>query len=158
MKKSVFLAKLRKELKLELVEPSNEITQSYIQKSESNISSAKILLSNNKLEESVALAYYSMYHFVTALFFKVGIKSENHTASIILLKEIFSIGNADISFAKKERLDKQYYVDFHITKEEVIESIKKAENFNNFMRDFISKVNNESINSARNKFDILTKR
>ena len=101
-------------MKLALVEPSEEIKQSYIQKSESNIVSAKILLNNNKLEEAVALAYYSMYHFITALFFKAGIKSENHTASISLLKEIFGIDNEYLIFAKKERLDKQYYVNFKI--------------------------------------------
>ena len=158
MAKLSFLAKLRKERKLELVELSEEMKLAYIQKSESNIASAKILLSNNKLEESVALAYYSMYHFVTALFFKAGIKSENHTASIILLKDIFEIDNKEISFAKKERLDKQYYVNFRITKEEVIESIKKAEIFNSIINDFISKLTNEAIIKARERFDILTKR
>ena len=158
MTKLSFFAELRKKGILELVEPSEEIKQSYIYKSDSNIASAKILLNNDKLEESVALAYYSMYHFVTALFFKAGIKSENHNASIILLKNIFGINNKDIAFAKKERLDKQYYVGFKITKEEVLESIKKAEIFNNMMNDFISKLTNEEISNARKKFNILTEK
>jgi uncharacterized protein (UPF0332 family) len=156
MIKLSFLAKLKKEGKLSLVEPSNEIKQSYIQKSESNLFSAKILVNNNKLEEAVALAYYSMYHFLTALLFKTGIKSENHTASIILLKELFGIENKEISFAKKERLDKQYYVDFKITKDEVLDAINNAEIFNGIMNDFISKITNEQIKKAREKFNILT--
>ena len=158
MAKMSFLAELRKKKKLELVKPSEEIKQSYIQKSESNLVSAKILLGNNKLEESVALAYYSMYHFVTALFFKAGIKSENHAASIILLKDIFGIDNKEILFAKKERLDKQYYVGFKITKEEVFDGIRKAEIFNGAMNDFISKITNEAIAKAREKFNILTEK
>lgn len=157
MTKSSFLVKLRKEGKIELVEPSEEINQSYLQKSESNLHSAKILFNNTKLEESIALAYYSMYHSVIALFFKVGIKSENHNASILLLTEIFGINNQDIEFAKKERIDKQYYVSFKMTKEEVAKSIKKAELFNKILNDFISKLTNESISKARKKFDILTK-
>jgi uncharacterized protein (UPF0332 family) len=152
-----FLASLRKKKILELVAPSEEIKQSYIEKSASNVDSAKILLKNNKLEEAIALTYYSMYHFVTALFFKAGIKSENHNATIQMLKEIFSIDNKELSYAKKERLDKQYYVNFKISKEEVAEAIKKAEIFNSFMNDFISKITNEEIKKARDKFEILTK-
>jgi len=157
MAKLSFLANLRKKEVLKLVGQSEEIKQSYIEKSASNIDSAKILLKNNKLEESVALSYYSMYHFVTALFSKAGIKSENHNATIQMLKEIFEIDNKEIANAKKERLDKQYYVNFKITKEEVAEAIKKAEIFNNFMNDFISKISNEKVKKAREKFNILTK-
>lgn len=135
--------------KLELVEPSEEIKQSHINKSESNLVSAKILLENNKLEEAVSLAYYSMYHMLTSLLFKTGIKSENHAASIILLQELFSIENSDISFAKKERVDKQYYVNFKITKDEVIDAIKKAEVFNRKLLDFIFKINKEKIDDYR---------
>jgi len=120
MKKIKFLIKLRKEEKLELIEPSEEIKESYILKSRSNLASSKILLENNKLEEAIALTYYSMYQIVTALFFKAGIKCENHAATIILLKELFNTENSDMSSAKAERIDKQYYTNFHITKLEVI--------------------------------------
>jgi len=43
MKKINFLSKLRREGKLEIVEPSEEMKKSYILKSESNLTSAKIL-------------------------------------------------------------------------------------------------------------------
>ena len=152
MKKMDFLIKLTKERKLEIVKSSEEIKQSYLEKSESNLASAKILLENNRLEESVSLAYYSMYHSLASLLFKTGIKSENHTASIILLKEIFGIDNSEIFFAKKERVDKQYYVSFSITKEQVKDAIKRAEIFNSKMLDFLSKLNNENIILFRKKF------
>ncbi len=155
MKKIGFLDKLKKEGKLEPVEPSEEIKKSYIEKSESNLVSAKILLDNGKLEESVALTYYSMYHALTALLFKVGIKSENHSASIIILKRLFKIDNSDIESAKKERVDKQYYVDFEITTEQVKEAIKQAEKFNGKMIDFISRLTNESILNYREKFKVI---
>src|SRR3989338_7630546 len=112
MKRTNFLIKLNKKGIIDIVKPSDEISQSYIMKSESNLISAKILLSNERLEESVSLAYYSMYHLLNALLIKVGIKSENHTASIILLKLLFGIDNKDIYESKKERIDKQYYIDF----------------------------------------------
>ena len=157
MKKITFLIRLKQEEKLQLVEPSEEIKQSYIDKSESNLISAKILLSNNRLEESVGLAYYSMYHLLTALLFKVGIKSENHSASIILLAELFHLNNEAISEAKTERIDKQYYVDFQITKEEVQNTIRNAELFNKKMIDFISKINNEQIKNYHEEFKAIFK-
>ena len=153
MKKKDFLIKLKKEGKIGFIESSEEIKNSYLEKSESNLVSAKILLENNKLEESVALVYYSMYNSLIALLFKIGIKSENHAVSITLLKEIFGLSNSDIAFAKKERVDKQYYVDFEVTKEQVEEAIRKAEIFNSKIIDFISKLTNDSIKLYRKKFE-----
>lgn len=155
MKKTNFLAKLHKEGKLQIVDSNETLKDSYILKSESNLISAKILLSSNRLEESVSLAYYSMYHMLTALLSRVGIKCENHTASIILLNTVFKIDNKEISFAKKERIDKQYYTDFHVTKEEVKEAIKKAEDFNKELLDFISKLDNQKIQDYRKRFSLL---
>ncbi len=152
MKKQNFLNKLKKQGKLELVDSSEDIKLSYIKKSESNLTSAKILLENDKLEEATALTYYSMYNLLTSLLFKTGIKSENHSASIILLKNIFNIENKEILEVKKERIDKQYYVNFSITKQEVESAIKQAESFNNKLRDFIDKLTNENIENFRQKF------
>ena len=156
MKKIAFLVKLREESKIELIEPSEEIKEAYIKKSESNLSSAKILLENEKLEESIGLIYYSMYNLLTALLFRTGIKSENHSASIILLKELFNQDNEDISKAKTERIDKQYYIDFSISKDEVEETLGRAEIFNSKMIDFISKVNNEDVGVYRKNFKPIT--
>ena len=155
MKKINFLNKLLKEKKIEIVEPSEEIKKSCLKKSESSLESAKILLENDKFEESIALSYYSMYHMITALLFKAGIKCENHLASIILLKELFNINNADILSAKTERIDKQYYVDFNITVREVMASIKMAESFNNNLLDFISRLNNDKIKYYRERLNTL---
>jgi uncharacterized protein (UPF0332 family) len=152
MKKTNFLTKLYKEGKLQLVSPSETIKDSYLAKSESNLASAKILLDNQRLEESVSLAYYSMYNMLTAILFQVGIKCENHTASIILLNALFDIDNKSISFAKDERIDKQYYVDFGITMEDTVELIETAEEFNKNLFDFSSKMNSQKIKDYRERF------
>ncbi len=116
-----------------------------------SLESAQALFEINKLEESVALTYFSIYNILLALLFKTGIKSENHTASIILLKEIFDIDNEYIMFAKKERIDKQYYVDFKVTKDQVSDMLEKAEDFNKILFDFIAKIHNEDIKTYREK-------
>lgn len=152
MKKISFLSKLKREGKLQLVSPSETIKDPYLKKSESNLASAKILLENERLEESVSLAYYSMYNMLTAILFQVGIKCENHTASIILLNALFGIDNNNISSAKEERIDKQYYVDFNVTREDTVELIETAEEFNKNLFDFSSKMNSQKIKDFRERF------
>lgn len=146
-----FLVKLAKVGKLILVEPSNNVKESYLEKSESNLISSKILLKNDRLEESVSFTYYSMYNLVLALLFGTGIKCENHSAAAILLKEVFGLDNSLLIQAKEERIDKQYYTNFHITKKEVEEGIASAESFNRDLRAFILSLNNQKINDYRNK-------
>ena len=151
MSDSDLFARLRKEGKLKLVEPSEELKEAYFRKSESHLASAKLLLDHGRLEEAVSMAYYSMYHALTALLFRVGIKCENHAAAITLLKKVFNIDNSDISMARRERVDKQYYIDFHITEEEVRELIQIAERFNSKILDFAERLTNEKISGFRRR-------
>jgi uncharacterized protein (UPF0332 family) len=158
MKKSNFLIKLKKQDKLEVVEPSENVCNSYLKKADDSLKSAKVLLQNNLYENSVSMSYYAMYNSLAALLFKVGVKCENHSGSIILFKILF--GRIDlhktIKFAKKERIDKQYYVDFILTKESAIDLLKKAEDFLVKMKLIIKNIGNEDVKKLRGKLrDIL---
>lgn len=158
MKKPSFLSKLKKEGKLELVEPSEEICKSYINKADNCLKSGKLLLENTLYENSVSMSYYAMYNSLTSLFFKCGIKCENHAGSIILLKKLFDRIDLFkiISFAKEERIDKQYYVtsekNFVLTKESAVDMVKKAEDFLVKMKLLISELKNEQMDNLREKF------
>lgn len=151
MKKINFLVKLAKEEKLQVVEPSEEIKEAYLQRSNESLSSAKALLKIGNLKDSVALAYYSMYHCLLASLFRIGIKCENHTAAIILLKEVFEIDNRSISKAKSERVDKQYYVDFEVNLDEAKQSIKTAEEFISKMHNIIATLSEDKIKEYHKK-------
>ena len=159
MKKPSFLSKLKKEGKLDLVEPSEEICKSYIDKADNCLKSAKLLFQHKLYENSVSMAYYTMYNSLTALFFKCGMKCKNHAGSIILFKKLF--GRADlfkmISFAKEERIDKQYYVtsgeNFVLTKEPAEDMVTKAEDFLVKMKLVIEDLKNEQIEKLREKFE-----
>ncbi|MEK6938608.1 MAG: HEPN domain-containing protein [Nanoarchaeota archaeon] len=89
MKKSNFLDKLREEGSLKIVEPSEEISESYLIKSEKCFRVAKLAFDAGIYENAVSEAYYSIYNTVTALFYKCGIKCENHSAAVILIKRLF---------------------------------------------------------------------
>jgi uncharacterized protein (UPF0332 family) len=158
MTELTFLKKLKKKKLIELVEPSEEMKSSYLIKAENCLKSAKILFQSQLYENSTSEAYYCMYNSLLSLLFKIGIKSENHSASIILFDKL--IGNENlikiISWAKEERIDKQYYVETEqivkVTKESCNEMILKAEDFLIKMKLLINELNNEKISSARNSF------
>lgn len=152
MKRTSFLRRLFNEGKLEIVEESQIISNSYLEKSKSYIESAKILFNNSKIEESVSLSYYSMYYSLLAFLFRVGIKCENHTASIMLLRRLFGIENSIILNAKIERVDKQYYVDFEVNRKEVQDLFLSTEKFNSQLKNTISRLNRDKIEKYKNKF------
>ncbi len=155
-----FLNKLKKEEKLELVEPSEEICNSYSEKSTNCLKSAKLLLQNNLFENSIGQSYYAMYNLLLALLFRVGIKCENHGASILLLKLLFEENDLFklISDAKKERIDKQYYVTTEkdeITKEVAEELLNNAEKLVLKIKLIIKSLNNDLIGDLRKKFETI---
>lgn len=163
MTKSDFLHKLVQEKKLEAVEPSCEIALSYLQKSADSLRSAQVLLQNNLYENSIALAYYSMYDALTAILFRVGIKCENHSGSILLLKDLFDEKELYeiITLAKKERIDKQYYVksvsNLALTASLANQTYKEAENFTVQLRLKIQNLQQVQISLLQKKFLRLVK-
>ena len=130
MREIKLLMELIQKKNIKLIDPSKDISDSYAQKSENTLKATKILIEQNLLEEAISMLYYSMYNKTISLLYLTGIKCENHSATIIILKELFKINNQAILFAKKERIEKQYYTDFKITKEDVISLIASAEEFN----------------------------
>ncbi len=145
-----FIKTLNEEGKIKLVEPSDNISSSYIDKSEKSLISAKTLLKIGNYNDAVALTYFSMYNIYLALLYRCGIKSENHTGTILLLKELFSIDNTSLLTAKKERVDKQYYVDFNATHKDVLIGITAAEEFNILLREKLVKLNKSEIQTYCN--------
>lgn len=131
-----FLNKLKRESKLELVEASEQMSLSYEKKGIECREVARLAFDNGYFESAVTQSYYSMYNNVLSLFFKCGIKCENHSAAAILLKDFFRQIELHSLFlkAKVERIDKQYYVtpsqNNPATKESAKEMVNIAMRFN----------------------------
>lgn len=150
-----FIKKLNDEGKIKIIEPNTNVSKSYLDKSEKSLISAKTLLKIEHYDDAIALVYFSMYYASLALLYKCGIKSENHTGTIILLKELFDIDNTEILQAKKDRIDKQYYVDIKTTHKETIIRIAAAEEFNTLINDKIYKIKTIDIQSYHTKATTL---
>lgn len=163
MKNPGFLSRLKEEGKLEMVEPSEEIKESYLIKANNCLKSAKILLQNDLYENSMGEAYYAMYNCIMALLHKTGIKSENHSASIILLGNLFKAWNLKelISSGKEDREDKQYYVESSqkqkASRESCSNMIVAAEDFMIKMKLLIGSIKTEEINRIRKNFEDMFK-
>ncbi|MBU0459751.1 MAG: HEPN domain-containing protein [Nanoarchaeota archaeon] len=157
MRKSNFLSKLKAEGKLKLVEESEEMMLSYLKKSSDSLKAAKLLLNAGLEENSVSSSYYAMYNSLIALLFKCGIKCENHTRAIMLLKEfgLFELEKI-IRKAKKERIDKQYYADtennLKLNATIAKELVSEAEEFIFSLRAYLTKLKSSDISMLREKF------
>ena len=157
MEESNFLIKLGAKRELRLVEPSDEICRSYLEKSENCLKAAKLLLGHDLYENSIAMSYYAMYDSLTALLFKIGVKCENHSGSILLLEKLFERRELFdvISFAKKQRIDKQYYIitqkEFGAIKDDTETMVKKAEEFRIQIGIIIGKISLNEIAMLREK-------
>ncbi len=92
-----------------------------------------------------------MYYMVLALLFKTGVKCENHSGAMILLEGLYGIDNSRIAAAKRDRIDKQYYVDFAVTAEDVRDSMEEAEAFNAELLDFMERLHQGDISRLRDK-------
>ncbi|MDP3639993.1 MAG: HEPN domain-containing protein [Nanoarchaeota archaeon] len=155
MKETPFLQKLQNEGKLKIKAPNEVLAAAYLEKAQKTLLSAKTLLLQGDFENAISLAYYAMYHSLTALLFRIGIKCENHTAAISLLKAVFGMENTLIRKAKEERIDKQYYVSLSITREETQETISQAEEFLICLREMLARLQNEEILLYRQRAEEL---
>jgi len=159
MKHSNFLTKLKKEGSLTLVEPSDEISKSYLIKSDKCIQVAKLAYDAGIYENAVSEAYYSIYNTVTSLFYKCGIKCENHSGAVILLMQLFNLKELHLIFSefKKDRIDNQNYIPIldtePINKEKCNERIRTAQRFNAELRAHIGKITIQDIDDIRKKFE-----
>jgi len=133
------------EKKISLVESSDNLVESYKEKSNNSLKSAEVLNTTALYENSVSMSYYAMYNITIALLYKLGIKCENHTGAILLLKEILEENELSdqLKAAKEERIDKQYYADFKATKDD-------SELLLNNAKTFVSEVKSKIINSSNN--------
>ena len=157
MKKSSFLVKLKKEKKLQIVEPSEELCSAYTLKSKEYLQLAKLVSNNKFYEAGVVNAYYAMYYASLALLFICGIKSENHTATIMLLKELFGIDILMITQAKKDRVDSQYYLPDQqqkpVNESIAKQSIQEAELFCGLIRSYVESITNSKREEARKQVE-----
>ena len=99
---------------VELIEPSPNLAHAYIEKSKDSLEMAQLAIKANKKDWAVTTMYYCQYMALYGLLQKIGIKSENHTCSILIAERLIpQVEKEDIKQIKEfkeERIERQYYV------------------------------------------------
>ncbi len=144
-----FIARLLQEGRIRLLQPNLDQSRGYLEKSYTSLLSAKALHRIRHFDDATTLTYYSMYNAALAILFKCGIKSENHVGTVMLLRELFGIRVKSIEDARKERIEKQYYIDRGATELECMEGLRAAESFNELVRIRAERLTEEDIRMAR---------
>lgn len=111
MKKLTWCAEIRNGIAL--IEPSPNLSRAYLKKAENAMEE---LPSVKSPDWQSTIAYYSLYFSLYSVLMRIGIRSENHTCTLevmrTLLSPYFTGDEMDsLERARRDRIDNQYYTD-----------------------------------------------
>jgi uncharacterized protein (UPF0332 family) len=135
--------------------PNPRLAAEYLTKSEGNLSSARILWTNEKYGDAIPLAYFAAYNSAQALLQRLGIICKNHTATIQLIQKIFSIDTATLVYLKNERIKKQYTIEPTITSIDAQNAIDAAQEFHADMKIVIDSLTEDDYQKYRKEGERL---
>ncbi|GAB7015781.1 HEPN domain-containing protein [Methanogenium cariaci] len=104
---------------IKLVEPNDNLASAYQIKAEEAL---EAMHSVSSFDWKISTGYYSLYFSLYSLLMKIGIKSENHSCTIEimrnLLNEYFTPDECDLlDTARRARVETQYYVTTTVSEE-----------------------------------------
>ncbi len=146
---------LRQTKGLRVVEPNENMSNSYLRMAEESVKEIKDI--SSKIW-SVSISYYIFYYSLYSFMLRLGIKSEMHACSIEFMKkylnDYYSI--KDISMFEKAfsaRIDIQYYSD-RLVDEEILDEIKNYSfDFYVKTKDILNSLSEEDIKLIRRKLE-----
>jgi|SRR3989344_6982112 len=139
----------------QLIEPNSNLAEDYSLKAETALESIR---TETAKEWKIAKAYYAMYFSLYAIMMRLGIKCENHTCSILFMKEILSeFFNLDeykfLKESMKARIDSQYYTDRNVSNDFYNSMLKQAPVFLMKCKSVGLSLNEKKIQEIRRNFE-----
>ena len=144
---------LKQKKGLELVNPSENISESYFKLAENSIGTMNREKDKNKVF-SISAGYYSMYYALYGILMKIGIKCEIHQCTIKFMEKFLSdlYSKEDMNkiySAFKLRNTAQYYVEKVIDEKDFNELLENAPNFLLKSQEILSSLNEDKIKELR---------
>lgn len=141
---------------MRVVKPNGNLCNSYVEKAKKALASMNLNFKADIDEWAASAAYYARYHMVYALLRKCGIKSEIHECTIEAVKFLFSeeiTGDLlkELTRAKEQRIDMQYYTDRPLDEKALRENVESAPDFVLMLHEIIESVTAEKIETVRRK-------
>jgi len=139
---------------MELVDPNDNLSKVYLDKSEEALKASIAVKGNISWE--ISSSYYSMYFALYSILMKIGIKCENHSCTIEFMKRFLSkyFSDDDIKLIKDSmglRIDAQYYVDRTISEIKYKKLINKSPYFIAKCKDVRVNIKSSEIKDIRSK-------
>jgi uncharacterized protein (UPF0332 family) len=126
---------LKQKRGIRITEPNQNLTKAYLKKAISALNTMTATLQIKETDWTATTAYYARYFALYALLMKIGVKSEIHectinTAQLLANHKIIrqNIVN-EITEAKQQRIDTQYYVTTQQNLKEIRKNAEKARKF-----------------------------
>lgn len=140
---------------IKLIEPNENLARAYSEMAEDSFR-----VMNNEKNKSIRWAisscYYSMYYSLYSVLMRLGIKSGIHSCTIKFMELELSkfYSGKDVVLIKKAfdlRISAQYYVNKFIDKRESDFIFLSSPLFLEKTKEILSKLNEDDVNSIRNK-------
>jgi len=146
----------KKKSGIKLVEPSDNLSLSYIKTAENSLGTMNRERKNN-LTFAVSACYYSMYYSLYSILTKIGIKCEIHSCTLEFMRKLLTefYTKDDMKIISKAfdlREIAQYHIEKVIDVKEADFIMNKAPFFVNTSKEILSKMNDNDIKKLR---DIL---
>ena len=126
---------LRQKHGIRIIEPNPNLTNAYLKKAISALNTMTATLQIKETDWTATTAYYARYFALYALLMKIGAKSEIHECTINIAQLLANhkiirqnIVN-EITEAKQQRIDTQYYVTTQQNLKEIRKNAEKARKF-----------------------------
>ena len=138
-----------------LIEPNPNLAEDYSLKAETALESIR---TETAKEWKITKAYYAMYFSLYSIMMKLGIKCENHSCSILFMKEILSefFTLEEYKFLKesmKARIDSQYYTNRDVSNDFYNSMLKQAPIFLMKCKSIKLSLNEKKIQEIRRNFE-----
>ena len=87
---------LARETRMKKIKPNDKLSEEHINKAKHNLRAADYNIKGGFSDWGVSQSYYSMYHSLLAVLFKLGYESKNHECTINTVEYLIEEGKIDL--------------------------------------------------------------
>jgi len=136
-----------------LIEPNDNLSSAYLKKAEEAM---EAMHSVSSFDWKISTGYYSLYFSLYSVLMKIGIKSENHTCTIEIMRELlteyFSPDECEmIEKARRARVETQYYVTRSVSETFTATLSKRVPRFLVTCRSTVDRLDEKQVQTLRKR-------
>jgi len=136
---------------LKIIEPNERLSKSYLEQAKSSLLRAQKNFKDKDLLWTTVTIYYAEYYALYSFLQKIGIKSENHSCSILAVSVLLGDDKTRIiNEHKDKRIDAQYYMKVD-QENKIKDMLIEAQSFVSYFDELVSNLSDKEIKAYRDK-------